>query len=90
MEGLHMVEREKAGLFTRSIDVAGNILLFILAIFVVIPGYIEFRTTLEIVFIIACLLLILSKYLKNDKKGTVPYLLFLVVISAHLLFTVFF
>ena len=82
-----MTEREKPKLFIRIINITGNALLLILAVFVVIPGYMEFRTTLEIIFIISCLLIIIGKYLSNNKKGTIPYLLFLIVISVHLLFT---
>lgn len=82
-----MIEREKPKLFIRIIAITGNALLLILAVLVVIPGYMEFRTTLEIIFIISCLLLIISKYLNNNKKWTIPYLLLLILISVHLLYT---
>lgn len=82
-----MIESKKTNLFIRIIDTIGNALLLILAILVVIPGYTEFRTTLEIIFIISCLLLIFSKYLNNNKKAMIPYFVFLILISIHLLYT---
>ncbi|EJS50642.1 hypothetical protein CN445_26165 [Bacillus cereus] len=75
--------------FIKIINILGNSLLLTLAILVTITSYTEFRTTLEIIFLISCLLLIYSKYLSNNKKAMIPYLIFLILISSHLLYTLF-
>jgi hypothetical protein len=81
-----MIEDTK-NTFIKIINILGNSLLLILAILVIIPGYTEFRTTLEIIFLISCLLLIYSKYLSKNKKAMIPYFIFLILISSHLLYT---
>lgn len=78
---------DKKNNFIKIINIIGNSLLLILAILVTIPSYTEFRTTLEIIFLISCLLLIYSKYLSNNKKAMIPYVIFFLLISSHLLYT---
>ncbi|PEX90713.1 hypothetical protein CN450_11305 [Bacillus cereus] len=81
-----MTEDKKKN-FIQIITILGNSSLIILAILVTIPSYIEFRTTLEIIFLLSCLLLIYSKYLSNNKKAMIPYFIFSILISSHLLYT---
>lgn len=78
---------DKKNNFVKIINILGNSLLLILAILVTIPSYTEFRTTLEIIFVISCLLLIYSKHLSNNKKAMIPYIIFFILISSHLLYT---
>lgn len=73
--------------FIQIITILGNSSLIILAILVTIPSYTEFRTTLEIIFLLSCLLLIYSKYLSNNKKAMIPYIIFFILISSHLVYT---
>ncbi|PDY81653.1 hypothetical protein COA08_20705 [Bacillus cereus] len=81
-----MTEDKKKN-FIQIITILGNSSLIILAILVTIPSYTEFRTTLEIIFLLSCLLLIYSKYLSNNKKAMIPYIIFLILISLHLVYT---
>jgi len=78
---------DKKNTFIKIINIIGNSLLLILAILVIIPGYTEFRTLLEIIFLGSCLLLIYSKYVSKNKKMMVIYLIYLILISSHLLYT---
>ncbi|PGV61708.1 hypothetical protein COD94_18605 [Bacillus cereus] len=81
-----MTEDKKKN-FIQIITILGNSSLIILAILVTIPSYTEFRTTLEIIFLLSCLLLIYNKYLSNNKKAMIPYIIFLILISSHLVYT---
>ncbi|GLV64832.1 hypothetical protein Bmyc01_35020 [Bacillus mycoides] len=81
-----MTEDKKKN-FIQIITILGNSSLIILAILVTIPSYTEFRTTLEIIFLLSCLLLIYSKYLSNNKKAMIPYIIFFILISSHLVYT---
>ncbi|OQR55001.1 hypothetical protein CDB3_20810 [Bacillus sp. CDB3] len=81
-----MTEDKKKN-FIQIITILGNSSLIILAILVTIPSYTEFRTTLDIIFLLSCLLLIYSKYLSNNKKAMIPYIIFLILISSHLVYT---
>ncbi|EJR58186.1 hypothetical protein IIM_00015 [Bacillus cereus VD107] len=80
---------DKKNTFIKIINIIGNSLLLILAILVTVTSYTKFRTTLEVIFLFSCLLLIYSKYLSNNKKTMIPYLIFLILISSHLLYTLF-